>query len=119
MLVPKCVAIATVLLGIAVPAAAHVIGPGSDRTGASIAMGVALIGVITGGLALRRASRDAAVAAGVLAAVGAGLAVLHLVTSPGAIGTGHGRAGAILGLVLGAIGLFLARRALARSSRQG
>ena len=42
---------------------------------------------------------------------------LHLVTSPGAIGTGHGRAGAIVGLVLGAVGLFLARRALVRSSR--
>jgi len=106
-------------LGFAAPAAAHVIGPGSDRTGATVAMVVALTGLITGSVALRRASRDAAVAALVLAAVGGLLAGLHLVTSPGAIGTGHGRAGAIVGLVLGAIGLVLARRALARSSRYG
>jgi hypothetical protein len=111
------VAIAIALLGLAAPADAQGIGPGSDRTGATVAMGVALAGLVTGSVALRRVSRDAAVAALVLAAIGAALATLHLVTSPGAIGSGHGRAGAIVGLVLAAIGLVLAMRALARTGR--
>ena len=40
-------------LALAAPAAAHVIGPGSGRSGASVAALLALIGVISGALAAR------------------------------------------------------------------
>ena len=124
------VAIAAALLGglgFAAPAAAHVIGPGSGRTGATVAALVALIGVVTGGLALARSAgrfgagngRDAAIVALVLGLVGMALAGLHLATSTGGIGTGNGRLGAIVGLVLGMIGIVLGRRALIRPSRTG
>ena len=80
--------------GLAAPAAAQgVIGTGSGRAGAIVAWVVALIGVVTGGLALAR--------------------------SAGRIGTGNGRLGAIVALVLGLIGLVLGRLALTRSSRTG
>jgi hypothetical protein len=112
-------------LGLAAPAAAHGIGPGSGRTGAIVAWSASLIGVIAGGIALARSSRqtgsgggrDGAIVALALALVGMALAALHLVTSPGAIGTGNGRAGAILALVLGLIGIVLGRVALSRSRR--
>jgi hypothetical protein len=111
--------------GLAAPAAAHVIGPGSGRTGASVAAMVALIGVVTGGLALARAAgrigtgngRDGAIVALVLALMGTFLAGLHLATSSGGIGTGNGRLGAIVALVLGLIGLALGRLALVHSGR--
>ena len=80
--------------GVAAPAAAQgVIGTGSGRAGATVAAIVALIGVVTGGLALAR--------------------------SAGRIGAGNGRDGAIVALVLGLIGMVLGRLALARSSRTG
>ena len=91
------VAIAAALLGgsgLAAPAAAQgVIATGSGRAGATVAGIVALIGVVTGGLALAR--------------------------SAGRIATGNGRDGAIVALVLGLIGMVLGRLALARSSRTG
>ena len=124
------VAIATAALlgfGLAAPAAAQgVIGTGSGRAGAIVAWVVALIGVVTGGLALRSArrigtgnGRDGAIVALVLGLIGMALAGLHLATSTGGIGTGNGRAGAIVALVLGLIGMVLGRLALARSSRTG
>jgi hypothetical protein len=121
------VAAATLLgaLGLAGPAAAQAIGPGSGRTGASVAMGVALIGVVTGGLALTRAGRgsgdgrNAAVVALLLAGMGIVLGALHLATATGAIGTGSGKAGAIVALVLGLIGMVLGRRAHARAVGAG
>jgi hypothetical protein len=125
------VAIATALLGgfcLAAPAAAQgVIATGSGRAGATVAGMVALIGVVTGGLALARSAsrmgtgngRDGAIVALVLGLVGMALAGLHLATSTGGIGTGNGRAGAIVALVLGLIGMVLGRLALARSSRTG
>jgi hypothetical protein len=108
----------------AAPAAAQVIGPGSDRTGGSLAALVALIGVVSGGRAVARSrvragtghGREGAILALVLGVMGMVLAGLHLATNPGAIGTGHGRAGAILALVLGLIGVALGRVALARSA---
>ena len=58
-----------------------------------MAAGVALIGAVTGGLALAR--------------------------SAGRTGAGNGRAGAIVALALGLIGVVLGRRALARSRHIG
>ncbi len=49
--------------------------------------------------------------------MGIALAGLHLATAHGAIGTGNGRAGAIVAVVLGMIGMLLGRSALVRSSR--
>ena len=112
-------------VGLAAPAAAQgVIGTGSGRAGAVVAWVVALIGVVTGGLALARAGRvagngrDGAIVASVLGLMGMALAVLHLATTTGAFyGTGNGRAGAIVALVLGLLGMVLGRLALGRSSR--
>jgi hypothetical protein len=107
------------------PAAQGVVGTGSGRAGATVAAVVALIGVVTGGLALARSAgrtgtavgRDAAVAALVLGLIGMVLAGLHLATSTGAVGTGNGRGGAIVALALGLVGVVLGRLALARSRR--
>jgi hypothetical protein len=111
------------------PAAAQgVVGTGNGRAGATVALVVVLIGVITGGVALARSARrigtgsgrDGAVVALVLGLMGMILAALHLATTSGAFyGAGNGRAGAILALVLGGIGMLLGRRALARSGRSG
>jgi hypothetical protein len=115
--------------GLAAPAAAQgVIGTGSGRAGATVAALVALIGVVTAGLALARSAgrigtgngRDGAIVALVLGVMGVALAGLHLATTTGAFyGAGNGRAGAILALVLGLIGMALGRLALVRSSRTG
>src|SRR5687768_12009350 len=126
------VAAASALLGwfgLAAPAAAQgVVGTGSGRAGAIVAWVVALIGVVTGGLALARSAgrvgtgngRDGAIVALVLGLMGMGLAGLHLVTTSGGYyGTGNGRAGAIVALLLGLVGMILGRRTLARSSRTG
>ena len=66
---------------------------------------IALASVITGGWATARAqgrlamgrARDGAIVALVLAVIGMALAALHLATSTGAVGTGNGRGGAIVG----------------------
>jgi hypothetical protein len=119
---------AAILFGsslLAGPAAAHVIGPGSGRTGASVAALLGLIGTVTGAVARRRSTsragggRDGAVVALVLGVVGVALAGLHLATSPGDIGTGSGRLGAIVALVLGVMGMFLGRLALRAGTAPG
>ena len=118
-------AAAVLAVGLAAPVAAQgVIGTGSGRAGAIVAMLVGLIGVVAGWLAVAGRSvagdgRDGAVVAQVLGLVGIGLAALHLATSTGGIGTGNGRLGAIVALVLGVIGMVLGRLALARSHRTG
>jgi hypothetical protein len=129
--IPSRLASAAVFLGataLAAPAAAQgVIGPGSGRTGASIAAVVALIGVVLGGRALARSRRPAgsgsrrggAIAALVTGLLGTVLAGLHLATATGAIGTGSGRAGAMVAVVLGLIGMALGGLALSRSRRTG
>jgi len=128
--IPFAVAVSAILgeLALAAPAAAQgVIGAGSGRAGAIVAWAVALIGVVTGGVARSRSvrgvgprnGRDGAIVALVTSVSGMALAVLHLVTSPGAIGTGNGRLGAIVALLLGAIGSLLGRAALRRSKLVG
>ena len=53
----------------------------------------------------------------VVGLMGMALAGLHLATSTGGIGTGNGRAGAIVALVVGLVAMVLGRLALARSRR--
>ncbi|XXZ53924.1 DUF6223 family protein [Sorangium sp. So ce341] len=115
-------------VGLAAPAAAQgVIGPGSGRAGATVAVVVGLIGAVVGGLALARSvgrtgtgnGRNGAIVALVLGLIGMVLAGLHLATSTGGIGTGNGRGGAIVALVLGLIDVVLGRLALVRSRRSG
>jgi len=109
-------------VALAAPAAAQgVLGTGSGRTGATVALIVAGIGVVTGALALSRSAarnaRDLAIAALVLGTIGVGLAGLHLATTTGGFyGTGNGRGGAVLGVVLGLIGMVLGRLARARTT---
>ena len=55
----------------------------------------------------------------VLGLIGMVLGGLHLAAATGGIGTGSGRAGAIVALVLGLIGMVLGGLALARSRRTG
>ncbi|WP_328409989.1 DUF6223 family protein [Streptomyces violaceus] len=98
---------------------------GDGRTGANLALGVGLIGVAIGRLALARVAgristgnaRTGAKAAMAVGLVGTALAALHLATSSGGPGTGNGMVGAIAAIPLGLIAMALGRRALARSRR--
>jgi hypothetical protein len=94
---------------------------GSGRVGATLAAAVGLVSVVVGGLALaraggRRAGALLAVAAGLAGAV---LSVWHLAQTTEGFGTGQGRAGAIIGLVLGVVGVNLGGLALGRTRRAG
>jgi hypothetical protein len=86
---------------------------------------LALIGAVTGAVAMRRsaaragAARDGAIVALVLGMVGVALAGLHLATSPGDIGTGNGRLGAIVALGLGGMSVVLGRLALRAGPARG
>ncbi|MGW5472776.1 DUF6223 family protein [Streptomyces chartreusis] len=96
---------------------------GDGRTGANLALGVGLIGVVIGWLALARVAgrintgnaRTGGVAAVAVGLVGTALAVLHLATSSGGPGTGNGMVGAVVAIPLGLIAAALGRRALTRS----
>ncbi|MGX5212076.1 DUF6223 family protein [Streptomyces violaceus] len=98
---------------------------GDGRTGANLALGVGLIGVAIGRLALARVAgristgnaRTGAKAALAVGLVGTALAALHLATSSGGPGTGNGMVGAIAAIPLGLIAMALGRRALARLRR--
>ena len=99
---------------------AGVVGTGGGRAGAIVAGLVALAGAVAGLLALfRPAGRDAAIVSLVTGLLGTALAVLHLATSSGGVGTGNGRAGAIVAVVLGVGAMALGWKALAgrRSER--
>ncbi|MFF8193474.1 DUF6223 family protein [Streptomyces bobili] len=98
---------------------------GDGRTGANLALGVGLIGVVIGWLSLARVAsristgnaRTGAVSAMAVGLVGTGLAALHLATSSGGPGTGNGMVGAVGAIPLGLIAVALGRRALAHSRR--
>ncbi|WP_327686294.1 DUF6223 family protein [Streptomyces sp. NBC_00467] len=106
-----------------VAAAGGVIGDG--RTGANLALGVGLIGVAFGWLALARVSgristgdaRTGAMSAMAVGLAGTALAALHLATSSGGPGTGNGMVGAIGAIPLGLLATALGRRAHASSRR--
>ncbi|MFE9820379.1 DUF6223 family protein [Streptomyces sp. NBC_00236] len=100
---------------------------GDGRTGANLALGVGLIGLVIGWLALARArgrigtgnARTGGMSAIAVGMAGTALAVLHLATSSGGPGTGNGLVGAVVAVPLGLGGVFLGRRALTRSRRSG
>ncbi|MCZ7440359.1 DUF6223 family protein [Micromonospora sp. WMMC241] len=92
---------------------------GSGRFGATAFALLSLASVIIGGLAVSRPGTGhrrtlLALATG---AVGLVLSALHLATTTGGFGTGQGRAGAIVGVVLGVVGVGLGGLALARARR--
>jgi uncharacterized protein DUF6223 len=87
------------------------------------ALAVGLISLILGGLALGRSGGGAggrprrATVALVVGVIGMIASVVRLATSTGGIGTGSGRLGAIVALLVALIGTFLGGLALARSRR--
>jgi hypothetical protein len=82
---------------------------------------VALISVVVGGLAVARSAgakrRSRGIVALIAGLLGMFLSGLHLVTATGAIGTGSGKLGAIVALVVGLIGAALGWLAIARARR--
>lgn len=95
----------------------------SGRLVAGVGVLLALAAVVFGGSALIAAKkpigqgRRAAAVARVAGLIGAALGGVVVATSQSGIGTGQGRGGAILAIVLGAIGLVLAAMARARQGR--
>ena len=109
------------------PAAVTVYGLTPRRLWATTAAVLALVGVVLGGLALRRSAGGigtgngrmgaiAALVAGLIAVVNGGL---NLAIATGGPGTGNGVVGGAAALVLGLIGMALGGLALARSRRTG
>ena len=91
------------------------------RTGASLAVVVALIGAVIGGQALARAAngRRGAIVAMVLGSIGLVIGGLVVATAKGGLGTGNGLGGGVVAMVVGLIGMTLGVLALARSRRTG
>lgn len=93
-------------------------GMTSGRLVATLAAVLGVIGVVIGGFALAgrlgSSGRYGAIACGLIAAAVGGLRV----ATAGGIGTGGGRAGAIIALVLGLIAIGLGVFALARSKSE-
>ncbi|MEV6667710.1 DUF6223 family protein [Streptomyces nigra] len=110
---------------LAVAAEGGVIGDG--RTGANLALGVALAGVAVGWLSRARIAgristgnaRTGGLSALAVGVAGAALAVLHLATSGGGPGTGNGIVGAVAAILLGLLAMVLGGRTLTRSRRTG
>jgi hypothetical protein len=109
------------------PTATTVYGLTPRRLWATTAAGLALAGVVIGGLALRRSAGRigtgngrigaiVALAAGLIALVNGGL---NLGIAKGGPGTGNGVVGGAAALVLGLTGMTLGGLALARSRRTG
>jgi hypothetical protein len=107
------------------PAGTTVYGLTPRRLWATAAVGLALVGVVIGGLALRRSAGRigtgkrrvgaiVALATALIAIVNGGL---NLAMATGGPGTGNGVVGGAAALVLGLIGMGLGGIALARSSR--
>ena len=98
--------------------ATRVYGMTPRRLWATTAAVLALVGVVIGGLALRRSAGRmgaiVALVAGLIAVVNGGL---NLAIAKGGPGTGNGIVGGALALVLGLIGMALGWLALARSRR--
>jgi len=107
------------------PAATTVYGLTLRRLWAATAAGLALVGVIIGGLGLRRSAgrtgtgngRMGAIVALVAALIGLVNGGLNLAIANGGPGTGNGVVGGAAAVVLGLIGMALGGLALARSHR--
>jgi Family of unknown function (DUF6223) len=96
----------------------------SGRAQSLVALAVALISMVVGGLALARSARGAdairrgrPIVALVVGLIGMALSGLHLASTTGGIGTGSGRLGAIVALAVALAGTLLGGLALARSRR--
>ncbi|MBC9714923.1 hypothetical protein H9Y04_20450 [Streptomyces sp. TRM66268-LWL] len=95
---------------------------GDGRTGANLALGVGLLGVALGWLALSRVrgrirfgnARTTGLSALAVGLAGTFLAVLHLATSDGGPGTGNGQVGAVLAVPLGLVAMAFGARVLSR-----
>jgi hypothetical protein len=109
------------------PAATTVYGLTIRRLWATAAAGLALLGVVIGGLSVRRSAGRigtgnggmaaiVALVAGLIAVVNGGL---NLAIAKGGPGTGNGVVGGAAALVLGLVGMTLGGLALARSRRTG
>ncbi|GIJ11516.1 DUF6223 family protein [Micromonospora andamanensis] len=104
------------------PVAAEGVTMSAGRLGSTVAALLGLAGVIIGGLALARprtgeTRRGAiALAAGIAALA---LGALVVVTSDSGIGTGNGRGGGYVALVVGLIAVVVGVVAVARSRRAG
>ena len=109
------------------PAATTVYGLTPRRLWATTTAGIALVGVVIGGLALARSAGRigtgngrmgaiVALVAGLIAVVNGGL---NLAIAKGGPGTGNGVVGAAAALVLGLIAMALGGLVLARSRRTG
>ncbi|MFD1150041.1 DUF6223 family protein [Saccharothrix hoggarensis] len=97
-------------------------GLGSGRLLPTAADVVGLLGMVLGGLALRSAgrtgaSRRGAIAAGTAGVVSAAVGGLHWANSAGGFGTGNGKAGAIIAVVVGVAAVVLAGLATSRARR--
>ena len=109
------------------PDATRVYGMTPRRLWASTAAVLALVGVVIGGLALRRSAGRIGTGKGRMAAIVALVAgliavvngVLNLAIAKGGPGTGNGIIGGAVALVLGLIATALGGLALARSRRTG
>ena len=104
------------------PAATTVYGPTARRLWATAVAGLALFGVVIGGLALGRpasrfgttSGRLGAILAGLIAVINGGLV---LALAEGGPGTGNGVVGGAGALVVGLVAMALGGLALARSRR--
>jgi hypothetical protein len=106
------------------PVAAGVSALSPGRVRAIVAIVVALIGAVNGGLAVARSRRTGdgnarrrAIVALVLGPLGMVIGGLVVVTAGGGLGTGHGLGGAVVAIVVGLIGMALGGLALARCRR--
>ena len=92
----------------------------AGRARSLVGLAAALIALIIGAVAAARSDKQrtrgfTALIVGLIAAL---LSVLHLATATGAIGTGSGKLGATLALVVALIGMSLGALAIARSHLQ-
>ena len=107
------------------PAATTVYGVTPRRLWATAAAGLALVGVVIGGLALARSAgrigsrsgRRGAIVALVLGPIGLVIGGVVVATADGGLGTGNGLGGGIVAMMVGLIGMALGGLALARSRR--
>ncbi|MFE1546950.1 DUF6223 family protein [Streptomyces sp. NPDC058718] len=106
------------------PAAAGVTAMSPGRLGAVVAALLGLTGVVIGGLALARPAGRFGTRSRRLISLTAGLTAMALgalvvATSDSGIGTGNGRGGAFVALLLGLTGVVMAGLSLTRARRTG
>lgn len=101
------------------PAATTVYGVTYQRVWASIAAGVALVSVVTGGVALTRRAPRLAIAATIAGLIGAINGGLVLAVANGGPGSGNGVIGGAAALVLGIAAMAVSGFAVSRARTVG